>query len=232
MQIDTGISFVEHGLKSAIKGMQIQNQLVNLTNQNVIGFDKVGYQRKEIVNSSFQEFIGVEALSTATDDKVGRIVLSDNPLDLALANKGYFQVQDDNGIKITRDGRFKLDKDGNLLTLDNAKVLGNDGMPIVSTIIPKNVKEVVVNSKGVISVFNPETKKLEKMGTLSIVNTDGSIVIDPQVKQGYNEFSNVSLEQEFLNLMVPVRNFDANRQMFMIESSILSKTISQLGSGS
>lgn len=232
MQIDTGISYIEHGLKSAIKGMQIQNAIVNMTNQNVIGFDKVGYQRKEIVNSSFQEHIGAEALSTVVDDQVGRITLSDNPLDLALANKGYFQVQDESGIKLTRDGRFKLDKDGNLLALNNAKVLGNDGLPIKSTIIPKNVKEVVVNSKGDISVFNPETKKLDKMGTLGIVSADGSLVIDPQVKQGYSEYSNVSLEKEFLGLMLPVRNFDANRQMFMIESSILSRTIQQLGSSS
>ena len=232
MQIDTGVSYIEHGLKSAIKGMQISNTIVQTTNQNVLGFDKVGYQRKEIVNSSFAEFIGADAISTVTDDKVGRLTLTSNPLDLALANKGYFQIQDATGIKLTRDGRFKLDKDGNLLTLNDGKVLGQDGLPIKSSIIPKNVKEVVVNSKGDISVFNPQTKKLDKMGTLSIVNTDGSIVIDPQVKQGYNEYSNVSLEKEFLGMMMPLRNFDANRQMFMIESSVLSKTISQLGSAS
>ena len=182
MQIDTGISYVEHGLKSAIKGMQIQNAFITMTNENVIGFDKVGYQRKEIVHSSFQEFMGADAMSTVVDDKVGRLTLTDNPLDLALANKGYFQVQDRSGIQLTRDGRFKMDKEGNLLTLNDSKVLGNDGMPIKSSIIPKNVKEVVVNSKGDVSVFNPETKKLEKMGTLGIVNTDGSLVIDPQVK--------------------------------------------------
>ena len=232
MQIDTGVSYIEHGLKSAIKGMQISNTIVQTTNQNVIGFDKVGYQRKEIVNSSFAEFIGAEAISTVTDDKVGRLTLTSNPLDLALANKGYFQVQDATGVKLTRDGRFKMDKDGNILTLNDAKVLGTDGLPIKSSIIPKNAKEIAVNSKGDISVFNPKTKVLEKMGTLGIVNTDGSVVLDPQVKQGYNEYSNVSLEKEFLGMMIPLRNFDANRQMFMIESSILSKTISQLGSAS
>lgn len=232
MQIDTGISYIEHGLKSAIKGMQIQNAYVHLTNDNIIGFDKVGYQRKEIVSSSFVEHLGAEGLSTVVDDEVGRLTLTSNPLDLALAKKGYFQVQDASGVKLTRDGRFKMDKDGNLLTMDNAKVLGNDGMPIKSSIIPKNPKEVVVNSKGDVSVFNPETKKLDKMGTLGIVNTDGSLVIDPQVKQGYNEYSNVSLEKEFLGMMMPLRNFDANRQMFMIESSLLSKTISQIGSSS
>ena len=232
MQIDTGISFIEHGLKSAIKGMQIQNRFVGLTNENVMGFDKVGYQRKEIVSSSFAEHIGAEALSTVVDDKVGRLTLSENPLDLALANKGYFQTQDETGIKLTRDGRFMIDKQGNLLTLTGARVLGNDGLPIVSSIIPKSPKEVVVNSKGDVSIFNIETKKLQKMGTLGIVNSDGTNVIDPQVKQGYNEFSNVSLEKEFLGLMMPLRNFDANRQMFMIESSVLTKTISQLGSAS
>ena len=49
------------------------------------------------------------------DDKVGRISVSPNPLDIALANKGYFQTETENGVKLTRDGRFKIGKRRNLI---------------------------------------------------------------------------------------------------------------------
>ncbi len=58
---------------------------------------------------------------------------------------------------MTRDGRFKLDKNGNLLTLNDSKVLSDSGVPIKLHIIPENLQQVVVNAKGVISVFNNKT---------------------------------------------------------------------------
>lgn len=230
MRLNGGVKYTENGMKVALKGMQVQTALVDIANDNVNGFDKVGFQRREAVMSSFVEYLGPDGISTTVDDKVGRLKNTANPLDLAIATKGYFQIQTKEGVKLSRDGRFKLDKDGNLLTLDDCKVLSDVGMPIKLTIIPDNLKEVVVNAKGAVSVLNKETKKLEKMGTIGVVDTNGVIVMNPEVKQGYNEYSNVSLEREFLGMMVPLRNFDANRQIFMIESSVLTKTISQLAS--
>ena len=229
MQIDTGISYIEHGLKSAIKGMQIQNQIVNLANENVIGFDKVGYQRKEIVNSSFQEFMGADAMSTVVDDKVGRIVFSDQPLDLALANKGYFQIQEGAGVKLTRDGRFKIDKEGNLLTLEDHKVLSESGAPIKLPFVPDNIEKIKVTDDGKIKVFNDKTLKLVPVATLGIVDSHNVLVEEPVIKQGYCEFSNVSMATEFMDMMPVIRNFEANRQLFLIQNQTLQKVINQLG---
>ena len=50
-------------------------------------------------------------------------MVSKNPLDITMANKGYFQVQTPEGVQLTRDGRFKLDKSGNLLNLEDNPVL-------------------------------------------------------------------------------------------------------------
>lgn len=230
MKLNAGVRYIENGLTTAIKAMQVQSSLIDIANDNVTGFDKVGYQRKEAVVSSFTEYLGVNGVSTTVDDKVGRLTATGNPLDLALATKGYFQVQSKEGVKLTRDGRFKLDKNGNLLTLDDLKVLSNSGSPLKLSIIPENLKEIVINKKGNISVLNKNTKKLEDMGNIGVVDANGSVVLNQEVRQGYNEYSNVSLEREFLGMMSPIRNFDANRQIFMIESSNLSKTISQLGS--
>lgn len=232
MIINGGIRYCEKGLTTSLRAMHVQSELIGMYNENVTGFDKIGYQRKDPVVSSFTEYIGVHGLSQTVDDKVGRIAMSDNPLDLALANKGYFQTQSADGIKLTRDGRFKIDKDGNLLTLEDANVLSSAGVPIKLHVVPEKIEDIKVNSKGLVSVFNKNTNKLENVAFLGIVDANGVVVMDPQVKQGYNEYSNVSLQNEFISMMPIIRNFEANRQIFMIQNQNLQKVISQLGTTS
>ena len=232
MKINGGIRYCEKGLTASLRAMHVQSELIGMYNENVTGFDKIGYQRKDPVVSSFTEFIGVHGLSQTVDDKVGRITMSDNPLDIALANKGYFQTQGENGVKLTRDGRFKLDKSGNLLTLQDEQVLSAAGTPIQLPLVPEKIEDVKVDAKGMVSVLNRQTHKFEQAGRLGVVDANGLVVTDPQVKQGYNEYSNVSLQDEFISMMPVIRNFEANRQIFMIQNQNLQKVISQLGTTS
>ena len=229
MRIKGGVQLNESSLKTAIKAMQVQTALMANISENVTGFDKVGYQRKESVVSSFTEYLGVDGLSTVVDDTVGRLTTTDNALDLAIATKGYFQVQTPDGIKITRDGRFKIDVNGNFLDLENNKVLSNTGVPIKFSKIPEKPSDVIVNTRGAISLFDRKTKKMTKIGTLGVVDQNGVGIVNPQIQQGYTEASNVALQNEFMSLMPIKRNFEANRQMFLIGNSTLQKAISQLG---
>lgn len=228
MKINGGIHYNENGLTTSIRAMHLDSELIGISNENIGGFDKIGYQRKEAVVSSFAEYLGVHALSTTKDDKVGRISVSPNPLDIALANKGYFQTETEHGIKLTRDGRFKIGKDGSLLNLEDAQVLSNAGTPIKFPFIPQDLKQVKIDKSGKISLFNPKTNKIMNIGQLGVVDTNGVLVMDPNVKQGYNEFSNVALHEEFIKMMPIMKNFDANRQMFMLQNANLGKAISQL----
>jgi flagellar basal body rod protein FlgG len=229
MKINGGISYCEKGMTMSLRAMHLQSEIIGIYNDNVTGFDKVGYQRQDPVVSSFTEYIGVHGLSKATDDKIGRIAMSDDPLDFALANKGYFQVQSAEGVKLTRDGRFKLDKDGYLRTLIDENVLSNAGTPIKLPLVPEKISDIKVDAKGQIKVFDKKAHKLVFGGQIGVVDSAGVVVMDPQVKQGYNEFSNVSLQNEFIGMMPIIRNFEANRQIFMIQNQNLQKVISQLG---
>lgn len=228
MKINGGIHYNENGLTTSIRAMHLDSELIGISNENIGGFDKIGYQRKEAVVSSFAEYLGVHALSTTKDDRVGRISVSPNPLDIALANKGYFQTETEHGIKLTRDGRFKIGKDGSLLNLEDAQILSNAGTPIKFPFIPQDLKQVKIDKSGKISLFNPKTNKVMNIGQLGVVDTNGVLVMDPNVKQGYNEFSNVALHEEFIKMMPIMKNFDANRQMFMLQNANLGKAISQL----
>ena len=232
MLIRGGINYVDSGMTASLMAMHLQSEIIAINNENITGFDKIGYQRQDPVVSSFTEFIGVHGLSKATDDQVGRIAFSDNPLDCAIAVKGYFQTMDKDGIKITRDGRFKLDNQGNLLTLQDAQVLSNAGMPIQLPFVPEKLEDIEINPKGEIRVFNHKTLKQEFAGTIGVVDSEGRLVARPDIKQKFNEYSNVSLQNEFLTMMPTIRNFEANRQLFLIQNQNLQKVINQLGSAS
>ena len=232
MILKGGLNFVENGLTTSIRAMHLQEEQFALHSNNVNGFDKIGFQRKDVVVSSFSEWLGVHGLSTAVDDSVGRIVMTQKKLDFALAEKGYFQIQTPDGIKTTRDGRFKIDKEGNLLTIDGHSVLSDAGVAIKMPYIPKDMNDIMVDRNGNISIINKKSGEQNFVGTLAVVTNDGAAVLDPNVKQGYLEYSNVSLESEFMQIFPIRRNFDANRQMFIIQSTNLASAIEKLGTSS
>ncbi|MDD3594046.1 MAG: flagellar hook basal-body protein [Candidatus Gastranaerophilales bacterium] len=229
MKLFGGIYFDERGLSTSIRGMHMQTELLSNINNNITGFDKVGFQKEEAVVSSFAEFIGVHALSTVKDDTVGRIYSTNNRLDFALADKGYFQYETPNGIKLTRDGRFKMDKDGHLLTNEGYKVLAADGAPIKFQTVPEDLELVKVSSDGLIQAFNRTTNKLERIASFSVVDKDGQIADKPNVRQGYIESSNVRMEEQMFNLIPVRRNFEANRQLFITQNTLLNRTLQELG---
>ena len=70
-------------------------------------------------------------------------------------------------------------------------------------------------------VFNPNTCKLEYVATMSVVSSRGIAVLNPDIKQGFNEYSNVSLATEFMEIVPIKRNFEANRQMFIMQNNLL-----------
>ena len=230
MRLAAGINFDASGIAQSINAMQMDMDIMGIFGENVVGFDKVGYQRKEAVISSFAEFVGPNALSHSIDEQVGRLAMTQKPLDIALSDKGYFQVLNNDGsIELTRDGRFQIDKNGNLLTQANQKVLSAGGAPIVLPYIPESLDKIKIGLDGKIGVFDEEKRGLIPAGTIGIVSTDGSLINSNCVRQGYVESSNVALEKEYIEMANYRRSFEANRQMFRLQNSKLSSAISRLG---
>jgi flagellar hook protein FlgE len=55
----------------------------------------------------------------------GTITTTSNPMDLAINGAGFFQVSDGNSpMQYTRNGQFKVDRDGYLVTNDRRKLMG------------------------------------------------------------------------------------------------------------
>ncbi|HNT37776.1 MAG TPA: flagellar hook protein FlgE [Rubrivivax sp.] len=69
--------------------------------------------------------IGTYLSSIAQQFSQGSITATDNPLDLAINGRGFFQVSDGaSPTKYTRNGQFKLDRDGYITTNSGLKLLG------------------------------------------------------------------------------------------------------------
>src|ERR1051326_8271789 len=128
-------------LFSAASGMTAQQMNVdniahNLANPNTAGFktrraqfQDLLYQtlvqpgasagQQTVVPTGLQLGLGTRAASNEILFTQGNFSATENPLDLVIQGRGFFQVRRPSGeLAYTRAGTFHLDRDGNLVTLD------------------------------------------------------------------------------------------------------------------
>jgi flagellar hook protein FlgE len=126
MSFQTGLS----GLNASSKSLDVIGN--NIANANTVGMKSSRAEFADIVASSLGAGgggngagIGVAVASISQQFTQGNINITGNSLDVAVNGGGFFQVTKTNGsIAYSRDGQFKLDKDGNLLTNTGAFVMG------------------------------------------------------------------------------------------------------------
>ena len=126
MSFQTGLS----GLNASSKNLDVIGN--NIANANTIGAKSSRAEFTDLVaatigsgNASGNAGIGVAVATVSQQFTQGNINLTGNNMDLAINGNGFFQVkQMDGSTAYTRDGQFKLDSLGNILTNTGAKVLG------------------------------------------------------------------------------------------------------------
>ena len=75
--------------------------------------------------------LGVEEAGSRVDLTQGALRMTDEPLDVALDGDGFFSVATANGVRYTRDGQFRVDAEGKLVTAIGDAVLGTNGKAVV-----------------------------------------------------------------------------------------------------
>jgi flagellar basal-body rod protein FlgG len=186
------------------------------------------------VPTGLQLGLGTRAASNEIIFTQGNFSQTDNPLDVVIQGNGFFQVRRATGeIAYTRAGTFQLDKTGNLVT--------SDGDPIEPAItIPSAAQSITIATDGTVSYVLPGQTSAQRAGQIQIAGfqnpaglnslgrnlylpTDASgepVVANPggqeglgTLLQGYQEQSNVSIVQEFINLIVAQRAYEANSKV-------------------
>lgn len=243
-------------LYSAGSGMNAQQLNVdnisnNLANANTTGFKMRRAQFQDllyqtmvqpgaaagsqtVVPTGLQLGLGSRPMGNEVIFTQGDFQSTNNPLDLVIQGKGFFQVRQPSGsLAYTRAGNFHLDRDGNMVTAD-----GNALEPQIT--IPAQAQSITIATDGTVSYTQPGQTATQVAGQIQIANfanpaglnslgqnlmtpTDASgdpTVANPggqegmgTILQGYLEGSNVSVVDEFINLIASQRAYEANSKV-------------------
>lgn len=183
---------------------------------------------------------GTFALPTHTDFTPASLKETQSKYDLALAGEGFFQVQNGSEVHYTRDGRFMLDEQNQLVTLAGQyPVLDRGGQPIImdpdtAPVIDMmgfiNQGDVTRAQLGIVNF--DDTRQLKKTGG-NLFKSESTVQprnIPAVVKQGFLEDSGVNSIDGLTHMMKIGRMFQMNTSMLQIQNQTLQQAVSKLGS--
>lgn len=196
------------------------------------------------VPSGLQLGLGARPASNSIVFTQGNFQQTGNQLDLVIEGKGFFQIRRPTGeIAYTRAGNFQLDRDGNLVS--------SAGDPLEPQItLPQQAQTVTIAADGTVSYTQPGQTAAQVAGQIQLANftnpgglnsigsglflpTDASG--DPTVgnpggqeglgtlQQGYVEASNVSVVEEFINMITSQRAYEANTKVVKAADEMYSQ---------
>src|SRR5579863_1679382 len=228
----------------------VLQRALDIASNNLANVDTTGFKLEELMASADPAApawdMGVSAPVTFTmssgvarDFTEGPLVSTGAPLDLAIEGKGFFQVTTANGPRYTRDGRFKLDPTGKIVTQDGDPVQGDGG----DIVLDPTKGPVTIAPTGVISQAGAQVGKLVVVtfDDLSALSKEGSSLysndsnLTPQpvggalVRQGMLEGSNVQPVVQITRLIEINRAYDAVTNMVNATSQLATTAIQQLG---
>ena len=243
-------------LYSAASGMSAQQLNVdtianNLANASTTGFkarraqfEDLIYQnmvqpgasagQQTIVPSGLQVGLGTRAASNEIIFTQGTFNTTNNPLDVVIEGKGFFQIRQPSGeLAYTRAGSFQLDKNGTLVT--------PNGDPVEPQItVPSTAQSITIAQDGTVTYTLPGQTASQKAGQIQLalfqnpagLNSIGNTLFTPtdasgdpvvgnpggseglgMLMQGYTEQSNVDVVNEFVNLIQSQRAYEANSKV-------------------
>jgi len=190
--------------------------------------------QQTVVPTGMQLGLGTRTSGNEIIFSQGSFAQTENPLDTAIQGAGFFQVLQPSGtLAYSRAGNFQLDKNGSLVTAQ-----GNLIQPQIT--IPAAAQSVVIAADGTVSYSLPNQAATQQAGQIQLANfqnpgglnslgnnlyapTDasGDAVLGVPggseglgtLMQGYTEQSNVSVVEEFINLIVAQRGYEANSKV-------------------
>jgi flagellar basal-body rod protein FlgG len=195
-----------------------------------------------VVPSGIQIGAGAKLSSVEKMFKEGAPRLTENPYDLMIEGQGFFRIQREDGtISYSRDGSFKKDAAGRVVTAD--------GFPLVpEIIIPPDATSFNVGIDGVVTAtVNNQQQELGQVQLATFINPAGlaslgrnlfgvtrasgePIVGTPNqnglgsIGQGQLENSNVNIVEEMVNMIAGQRAYEINSKVIQTGDQILQQT--------
>jgi flagellar basal-body rod protein FlgG len=253
-------------LYSAATGMIAQQYNIdtisnNLANVNTTGFRKNVAHFQDLVYQNLRApgtpvgpsvvpvgqdvGLGVKIGASEKQFTQGVLMQSSNPLDVAVEGEGFFQVTlPDGTTAYTRDGSFKRDANGSIVTAD-----GYFMNPQIT--IPANSTGVQIGQDGVVTAQIPGQQAPQQLGQINLVRFTNPAGLAPQgrnlfvqtgasgaptlsqpglngtgtLQGGYLEQSNVAVVEEIVNLITAQRAYEANSKAITASDEMLATAV-------
>lgn len=257
-------------LSIAATGMLAQQLNVDVISNNIANMNTTAFKRRRaefadllyqdlrqvgsassdtgtIVPSGVQVGVGVKPTAIYRISEQGNMQSTDNPLDLAIQGRGYFEVELPSGeIGYTRAGALQRSSDGTVVTADGYVVMPGITIPDNSTSITVNATgEIFAQISGQVAPQNlgqfelatfPNEGGLQAIGDNLFTETEASgsaIVATPgsagfgTVQQGFLETSNVNVVSEITDLIRAQRAYEMNSKVIQASDEMMG-TLTQL----
>jgi len=255
-------------LDIAATGMAAQELNVQVISNNIANMSTTGYKRQR---AEFQDLLyehmsrvgtqtsaqgnilpvgidlggGVKTVGTPRLITQGTLSQTGNTLDLAVIGDGFFKIlMPDGSFSYTRDGSFKLDAQGRIVTSE-----GNVVQPGLT--VPANSSSITINTQGQVSVTVPGSTTPTILGQLTLTRflneaglqpvgqnlfletpasgapQDGTAAIDGygSIQQGSLEQANVDAVTEITNLIAAQRAYEMNSKVISASDQMLQTTV-------
>lgn len=187
-----------------------------------------------VVPTGLQLGLGTRAATNEIIFQQGDFTTTGNPLDMVIQGRGFFQIRRSSGdVAYSRAGNFHLDKDGNVVTSD-----GDQLEPQIT--VPAAAQAISIGSDGTVTYQLPNQTTTQTAGQITLadfqnpagLNSIGRNLFQPTAAsgdavvgvaggqegmgtllQGYTEGSNVSVVNEFINMITSQRAYEANSKV-------------------
>ena len=237
----------------------ISNNLANVSTtgfkRSNVAFEDLMYQNLRQVGSASSEQsqlptglqlgTGVRVVGTARQFTQGNVQQSSNNLDVAIQGNGFFQVtMPDGSIGYTRDGSFKINAQGQVVT--------SNGFAVANGItVPANAENLVISADGNVTASIKENGRMveRQIGTLALASFINPAGLEPRgqnmyietaasgqpntgtpglngmgsLMQGYLETSNVNVVQELVTMIQTQRAYEMNSKAIQTSDQMLQK---------
>jgi flagellar basal-body rod protein FlgG len=237
----------------------------NLANVNTTGFkqDRADFEdllyqterlagtpatEQTVIPTGIQVGHGVKPAATQKLFFQGALQSTGNPSDIAIEGEGFFRIlQYDGSYAYTRDGSFKIDSNGQMVTSNGYRLLPDIVLPegfqpeTLSISQDGRVTVKVNGGNDPVEVGQIETYRfvnpagLEAVGDnlLRVTNASGEAIPGRpgfegmgKTVQGYLEMSNVSVVKEMVNMIVAQRAYELSSRAIQTSDSMLATATS------
>ncbi len=190
-----------------------------------------------IVPSGIEIGAGVRPAAVYRMHEQGNMQVTDNPLDLAISGRGYFQVLLPSGqTAYTRAGSFQLNPQGELVTADGYRIVGPNA-------VPSNATQITINQSGEMQATIPGQVTPQSLGTISLATfanevgleaignnlyletpASGNAVVGTPTSDGFGEIRQGNLETSNVNIVSEITQLIAAQRAYEMNSKVITTT--------